>query len=73
MTTSIYVFSGTGTSYWVAKELGNALNGQLRSIPNDLQNEIYENKAQRIGFVFPCYYGEVPQIVKTFINQLSML
>jgi Indolepyruvate ferredoxin oxidoreductase, alpha and beta subunits len=76
METAIYVFSSTGTSLAaatrIAHELGNTV---LYSIPNELKragkNRI-KVEADRIGFLFPTYFGEIPDIVQNFIEKLNL-
>jgi ferredoxin/flavodoxin len=76
MKNCIYVFSGTGTSLAIAEKLGNTLEDtEVKLIPKILQdskeNEI-ANEASAIGFVFPNYYGGVPDIVLRFIRNLNL-
>ena len=76
MKTSIYVFSGTGTSLAIAKKIGNKLgNVDILSIPNELKkadgNEI-KVKNSKVGFIFPCYFGEIPAIVLEFIRKINL-
>lgn len=73
MKTMIYVFSGTGTSLAVAKKIGKELgDSTITSMIKVLdQNEI-STDADCIGLVFPCYYGDLPQIVKAFVEKLKL-
>lgn len=72
----IYVFSGTGTSLAVAKRISDDLeNSTIRLIPNLLeeskQSEI-KVEASTVGFIFPNYFGSVPEIVLRFIRTLNL-
>lgn len=74
--TSIYVFSGTGTSLAIAKKIGNYLgNTSIISITNALENA-NENEikveSSKIGFIFPNYFGGIPNIVLKFIERLNL-
>jgi len=76
MKTSLYVFSGTGTSLAIAKKIRNKLgNAEIISIPNELKrvngNEIKAETSQ-VGFIFPCYFGEVPALVVEFVRKLNL-
>jgi len=77
MKTSIYVFSGTGTSLAIAQKIGNELGGdvEILSIPNQLKkaqgNEI-RVEASKVGIIFPCYFGEIPALVLEFVRKLNI-
>jgi hypothetical protein len=75
MNTSIYVFSGTGTSLAIARKVAGGLGDpSIHSIPNRLKKtqggEIVAETA-RIGLVFPCYFGSIPAIVLEFVRKLD--
>lgn len=73
MKTTIYVFSGTGNSLAVAKQIAAGLEEvQIRSIAKYMKDETVTTHDERVGFVFPCYYGEIPSIVKEFVRKLKM-
>lgn len=73
MKTTIFVFSGTGTSLAVAKELSKQLGDTtLISIAKCNQQEVVFIEDVRVGFVFPCNFGELPQIVKEFVARVKM-
>ncbi len=77
MKTSIYVFSGTGTSLWVAEGIQKALDDcRIISMTGHMASDFVEDKdslsgGRRIGFVFPCYFGEMPQLVKDFVGSMD--
>lgn len=60
----IFYFSSTGNSLYIAKSLSK----ELISIPKVIKKE-KTYKASQIGFIFPCYYGGTPKIVKKFIEK----
>lgn len=76
MKTSIYVFSGTGTSLAIARKVADGLkNAEILSIPNQLnkaQGEEIKVEAAQIGFVFPCYFGGIPALVLEFVRKLNV-
>lgn len=72
----IYVFSGTGTSLAVAKKIGESIgNVEIKLIPNILENaESGKIKAGTpvVGFVFPNYFGGIPDMVSRFIRAIDL-
>lgn len=76
MKTSIYVFSGTGTSLAIARKVANGLDdADIISIPNQLKKALnHEIKAEtaRIGIIFPCYFGGIPALVLEFVRKLNV-
>lgn len=72
MKTTIYVFSGTGTSLAVANQIAQKQKDTtVLSMVSLINNPIITTDAQRIGFIFPCYFGGLPQLVKTFVEKVS--
>ena len=64
----IYYFSGTGNSHYVAEVLSKSLQDTMQSIEsaqNIKQDEI-------IGIVTPVYFFGLPDIVKDFLERLSV-
>ena len=69
----IFYFSGTGNSLYVAKKLAESLGEQdVYSIANEPTAEQIGGKNEKIGFVFPSYYGNLPRIVRKFISRLNI-
>lgn len=65
----IYVFSSTGTSLQTAKDVAEHLNDvEILSIPVLMKEEKWSITGDTVGFIFPCYYGTIPQIVQRFIE-----
>lgn len=70
MKTTLFVFTGTGNSLQVAREIGEKLGDtQVIMIPQALQSGI-DLSADRIGIVFPVYMWGMPLIVKRFIDAM---
>jgi ferredoxin len=61
----IFYFSGTGNSCHVARALGLALNEPVQDLSATRLPAEYEDRL--IGFVFPVYFGELPDPVRTFV------
>ena len=69
MTMRLYVYTGSGNSLWIARqmavELGEAAYEFIPSLSNDLEIE-----AGRVGIIFPVHIWGVPARVIHFINHL---
>ena len=70
MKTTIYVFSATGNSLTTANILAETIGAGLVSVAS-VKNlaEIYED-SDRVGFVFPVYYGNMPYPVRELITRM---
>ena len=69
----IYYFTGTGNSLYVAQKLAEKLgDNEVFSMAGDKSDEQIGGKAEKIGFVFPSYYGNLPRIVRDFISGLNI-
>jgi len=70
----IYVFTSTGNGLKLAKNLAAAWGDtEILSIPPLMKESKWSVEGQRVGFVFPCYYGTIPQLVKRFISEASSI
>lgn len=73
MSTEIYYFSGTGNSFYVAKELQKRIiDTKLIPIVSLLKQEIIEVHGEMVGFVFPLHGMTVPIPVKIFLKKLEL-
>ena len=79
--TTIYWFSGTGNSLFYAKCLRDSMansSGDSRSetvlypIKSGVPQNAVGGAGEKIGFVFPSYYGNLPRIVRAFIEKLEI-
>lgn len=73
----IFYFSGTGNSYYVARQTAAGLGERLVSISSEMSGgkkefryELKENEV--IGFVFPVYAWAPPKMVREFIERLKL-
>lgn len=80
MTDTIYYFSGTGNSRYVAHMLGKELGVRVRHITDPMLPDVNEERESGIsseqnsvGLVFPVYSWGVPPLVLDFIDRLSAL
>lgn len=72
---SIFFFSGTGNSWYVAKtirELMNTVwNASLYAVENHLNDfESILKETDLIGLVYPIYGSDMPKPIKLFLNKL---
>jgi len=68
----IFYFTGTGNSLSIAREIADKIDDtKLIAIPDAMNEEDINLSYERIGFVFPVYYANVPSIVKRFIEKLN--
>ena len=76
MKTTIYYFSGTGNSLWVARELAHQLpDAELVPIVGvlaDAGDHQVTTDADIVGFVFPVHGFSMPTTVRTFLSRLEM-
>jgi len=71
MNAIIYYFSGTGNSYKVAKDISKKLNTKAIAIPQKINEKKIKISSEVIGFVFPDYHSNVPNIVRKFIEKIE--
>jgi ferredoxin len=64
----IFYFTATGNNLYVAKRIG----GESYSIPKLMKQGQFEFEDEKIGIVFPSYYGGVPRIVEEFLNKVKL-
>ena len=74
MNKTVFWFSGTGNSLYTAKTLAKALGDtELMPIANEAPMDAIGGDGCKIGFVFPSYYGDLPRLVRVFVERLSIL
>ena len=67
--TILYVFSGTGNSLAVARELADHLDAEIRSIPALMRQASVGIEADVVGFVFPVHHKSIPLILRRFVEK----
>ena len=75
MNNTIYWFSGTGNSLFVAGHLAR-LMGDTELVPiagSTPPLEPVGGNSHKIGFVFPSYYGNLPRLVRASVEKLNVL
>ena len=69
----IFWFSGTGNSLYAAKRLSAGLDDMaLYPISSGVPSKQVGGAGEKIGFVFPSYYGNLPRIVRGFVEKLNV-
>lgn len=72
MKTTIFYFSATGNSLYVARELAKLL-GDVTLVPINAQTIKQEHSLPlQVGFVFPVYFCGIPNLVRDFIQALNI-
>jgi ferredoxin/flavodoxin len=67
----IFFFSGTGNSLALAQEISiNLDNTELHNMSGAFDGDL--KTYERIGFIFPVYFGGVPPMVREFIEGLRL-
>jgi ferredoxin len=64
----VFYFTATGNNLYVAKRIG----GESYSISKLMKLGQFEFDDEKIGIVFPSYYGGVPKIVEEFLNKVKL-
>jgi ferredoxin len=73
MKTTLYYFTGSGNSLFVAKELQKRIpKTELVPVVSELEKDNPESTTKRIGFVFPTHGQTVPIPVKKFLKKLDV-
>lgn len=71
MKTTVFYYSGTGNSLFVAKNLASSLEGQCINISKYLSSSIQAIDSDVLGFVIPCYAYTYPKILNKIIEKIS--
>ena len=61
-------FTATGNSLYVAKKIG----GELLSVPQLMRQGEMEISDDAVGIVCPVYAGQMPMMVKSFIEKANL-
>ncbi|UNC91242.1 EFR1 family ferrodoxin [Candidatus Contubernalis alkaliaceticus] len=71
VTKSIYYFSGTGNSYYVAKTIADSIGAVLKPIVSLKKGDVIE--ADILCFIFPVYDFKPPKKVTEIVENLSKI
>ena len=73
MRNTIYYFTGTGNSLYIAQQLKKQLEDcQIESMTKEPPKKPIGGQEENIGFIFPVYYWGMPRIVKKFVEKLDI-
>ena len=71
MATKLYVYTGTGNSLWVARQLALEIkDATVGFIPN--LSGYFKVEADRVGIIFPVHIWGLPSHVIQFVNHLQV-
>jgi len=71
---SLYYFTGTGNSRWIARQIAERLGGSAISIPDVVDQPAIRTDSDTVGIAFPSYLAAlhgVPLIVEQFLGKLE--
>ncbi|OGP78731.1 MAG: hypothetical protein A2V86_17120 [Deltaproteobacteria bacterium RBG_16_49_23] len=71
MKIQLYVYTGTGNSLWVARQMAQELKGAALGFMPTLSRELTV-EAGRVGLIFPVHIWGLPVRVIRFINHLRV-
>lgn len=63
----IFCFSGTGNSYWIAREIGNYFSVEPEMITRFDAAQSITVEDDQVGIIAPVYLNDVPRIMKEFL------
>lgn len=64
----VLYFTATGNNLYVAKKIGS----EYFSIPRLIKEGQLQFEDEKIGIIFPVYYGGVPKIIEEFLNIVTL-
>jgi len=71
--TTLYYFSGTGNSLYIAKSLKKKLNEcELIPIAGLINQNSIKATSEKVGFIFPVYTWALPKIVYDFVEKIDL-
>ena len=68
----VFYFSGTGNTYWVARQISEAIGEPLVNIADEMRRDAHTyqlKEYERLGFCFPTHGWQPPRIVRDFIRR----
>jgi ferredoxin len=69
---SIYWFSATGNSLAAARRIALAIDAKAVNMARTPPDSIVNDTADIIGFVFPCFAGTLPRMVRWFVERVAL-
>ena len=71
MKTRLYVYTGTGNSLWIARQLALGLKEAIIEFMPNLSRD-FMVEANQVGIIFPVHIWGLPNHVIQFIKQLQV-
>jgi ferredoxin len=72
MEMTIFYFTGTGNSYYIAKKIADSKNALLVPVAQVINQEEIKVNTPKVGVVFPVYYMDAPNIIKEFAEKIIL-
>lgn len=70
MKTTLYVFSATGNCLTTARKAAAQLGScMIKSVTAANRSRVVKEDAERVGFVFPVYYGDMPYPLREMLSK----
>ena len=73
MNAEVFYFTGTGNTLSVARDIAERIDGRLVPIVSVLGKEKVQTTSEIIGFVFPLYHFEAPEILEKALTKIENL
>ena len=64
----ILFYTSTGNNLYIAKQLG----GELYSIPQLMENDVFDIEDDVVGIVFPVFFATSPKSIREFIAKVNI-
>lgn len=68
----VYYFSGTGNSLHVARSIAGEIGGKTVNMAGLMDQAEVTDDSDSIGFVFPVYFSEIPDNVRSFVRKVRL-
>ncbi len=70
MRTSLYYFTGTGNSLYIARKIASGIEDcKLLPVTDFTEQTLVRPESEKVGLVFPLYYWGMPVIIREFMEK----
>jgi ferredoxin len=69
---NIYWFSATGNSLATARRIAEEIDGAAFNMARTSPGSVGKDGSGAIGFVFPCFAGTLPRLVRDFVEAVTL-
>lgn len=67
---AVYCFSGSGNSYFIARNIADDLNVELINVMHTVGKDVVIDEDEMVGVIFPTYDFKPPQPVMTLLGKI---